>query len=65
MFVIDYIIIIALMGIIMTFLVRYETKVSFILLNIGAWISVISDIIIGVDKFVIQFKFERVIIMFT
>ncbi|MCE7742127.1 MAG: lysoplasmalogenase [Candidatus Heimdallarchaeota archaeon] len=60
-----YIIIIALMGISTTFLLGFGTTTGFVLLYVGSWFFVISDIINGIGKFVIQFKYERVITMFT
>ncbi|MHA1198066.1 MAG: lysoplasmalogenase [Candidatus Heimdallarchaeaceae archaeon] len=60
-----YIVIIGLMGISSTFLLGLGTTTGFILIYIGAWLFVISDILNGIAKFVVQFNYERVITMLT
>ena len=60
-----YIIVIALMGVSTTFLLDFGTVYGFILLYVGAWMFVISDILNGIGKFVVQFRYERVATMFT
>ena len=60
-----YIIVIALMGISTTFLLGFGTVIGFVLLYIGAWAFAISDILNGIGKFINDFKYERVITMFT
>ena len=60
-----YIFVITFMGISTTFLLNLGTFVGFILLYIGAWVFLISDILNGIGRFVVQFKYERVLTMFT
>jgi uncharacterized membrane protein YhhN len=60
-----YIIIIALMGISTTFLLNFGTATGFVLLYVGAWFFAISDILNGIGKFIVQFKYEKVTTMFT
>ncbi len=60
-----YIIVIGLMGISTTLLFGYGTLEGIILLYVGAWLFIISDILNGYAKFVTVFKYERVITMFT
>ncbi len=60
-----YIFVITFMGISTTFLLNLGTVTGFILLYIGAWVFLISDILNGIGRFVVQFKYERIITMFT
>ncbi len=60
-----YTIVIGLMGISTTLLFGYGTLEGIILLYVGAWLFIISDILNGYAKFVTVFKYERVITMFT
>ena len=64
-----YIIVITLMGICSTFLFIEggwtDIQLGALIVYFGSWLFTISDTINGIGKFVKEFKFERVITMFT
>jgi len=60
-----YVLILALMGVTTTFLLGFGTALGFILLYLGAWFFTASDVLNGIGRFVVQFKYERILTMFT